>query len=1024
MNLSAPFILRPVATGLLTISIALLGVFAYYRIPVASLPNVERPTISVLSSLPGGSAATVSSSLTGPLEHQLGLLPGLTDMHANSIYGKSAITLQFGLDKDIDAAAGAVQAAINAAGPFLPKDMPGPPIYVKANPAGFPVMAIALTSDLMDNFEIYQYADTVLAGKLSQIKGVAQVFISGAAMPGVRIQVNPRALAGMHLSTAMVRHSLLFASADLPKGEISDGPRSLSVAANDQLFKAADFRDVVVAWRNGAPVKLSEVADVFDSTINDETAGWFDGEPAVVMYVLKEPSANVVQTVDAIMKMLPQLERWIPARITAHMLYQRTSLIRAEVFDVQLTLVVAIVLVVLILLLFLRRLWLTLIPSITIPVSLAATLGVIYLLGFNLDNISLLALTIAVGFVIDDSVIVIENIARLIQAGAHPTEAALKGTRQMGFTVMSIALALVAGLIPVLFMPDIVGRLFREFGLTLVVAVAASAVISLTLTPMMCGQLLKRNWPRPQRGLGGICERAGDRCVGFYSRSLSWALDYRWFTLTIAIAMTAGSIGLYVNIPKGFLPTQDTGLLRVRTLSKSSISFGAKLESQRAIAAAILSDPAVEHVASYIGVGAMSVGSMLVKLKPVDARRESVEHVIERLRVKLARSKDSKVYFVPLQDVQVGAKTAASRYQYTLSGFDRAEVVQAGLLMKSRIAELSQTTDVHTDYERAGLELKFIIDRARAARANVSAFDIDNILYEWFGQIRLNLIRFPVNHARVVLEVQPRFRQNPKDLEDVFLTSGLPADVISARQRDHAPMWIPHQNGLPSFTVSFNTPPGVSISQAVAAIRAAEASAKLPSGIRTGFQGEARLADETTDVQPFLFLAAIIAIYLILGILYESYIHPITILSTLPSAAFGALVSLVATRTEFTVISAIACILVVGIVMKNAIMMVDFALEAERRGGLCPRNAIQQAAMLRCRPIVMTTLAALLASLPLALSTGPGFELRQPLGIAIVGGLLVSQLVTLYTTPAVYLIFDTLRSRGQSRHRAEGIAGA
>ena len=903
MSFSDQFIRRPVATALFTLSIALLGVVAFLHLPIASLPNIERPTIHVMALLPGGSAETVELSLTMPLERQLGLISGLTEMHGSSIYGVSNIVLEFSLNKDIDAAATEVQAAIDTASTNLPKGMPGPPIYVKANPNGFPIIAIALTSDVVAAPDIYQYADTVLAGKLSQIEGVAQVHIGGAARPGVRIQVNPRAIADMHTSTAAVKGALLLASADSPKGQIADGPHSVTLAANDQLMNANDYKNVVVAWKDGAPIKLQDVAEVFDSTINDDAAGWFDSDSAVVLYVLKTPDANVVETVDATLKLLPQFERWMPAGIKVHVLYDRTLLIRAAIADVQFTIGVSIVLVVLVLLMFLRRFWITVIPALTIPVSIAGTLAVIYALGFSLDNISLLAVTIAVGFVIDDSVIIVENIARRVAAGEAPLEAAAKGTRQMGFTVISIAVALVAALIPILFMPDVVGRLFREFGLTLVAAIGTSAVVALTLTPMMCGQLLTNLDPKETGRFSAIGQRIGriiSGCVDLYARSLNWTLRRRWLTLTVAALLTAASFAMYQHLPKGFLPTQDTGILRVRTLSRSNISFQAKGKAQEAVAAAIASDPAVEHVGSYIGVGPMSVGSMLVSLKPLELRKQPVERIIARLRAKVANSEDARVIFVPLQDVNVGAKKSASRYQYSLSGFDRDEVAKWTLVMKDKIAALPQATDVQTNYEKRGLATNFQLNRARAARADVTVKDIDNIFDDWFGQKRLDLIRFPIDHARVVLETAPRFRDDPSDLDQVFLTSGIPTDILSKRHRGHAAMWVPDEDGMPSFTVSFNTPLGVSIGQAVDAIRAAEASAHLPDYIQTGFRGEARLFDETSKALPVLFLAAVVTIYIILGVLYESYAHPLTILSTLPSAAFGALLALLLTQTDFT----------------------------------------------------------------------------------------------------------------------------
>jgi len=1015
MNLAAPFIRRPVATILVMAAIVLLGVVAYIRLPVASLPAVARPTIVVGAPLPGASPATVATALAQPLERQLATIPGIVEMTSWSGTGGTQITIQFDLSKDIDDAAGAVRAAINAAGPYLPKAFVWPPYYYKANPADFAVLVLALTSDAIPPDKLYDYADSVLSPKLSQLPGVARIDVSGSERSAVRVQVSPARVATMNLSLEAIRNAIVNASQNLPKGAIDFGAQNFTITANDQLLRAADYRDVVVALRNGAPVHLGDVATVTDSVINNKLDGWFNADRGVVLYVHKQPDANVVETVDAVKSVLPQIERWLPPTVKVRLVYDRTILIRASIAEVERTIGIAIALVVVVLAVFLKRWRAAAIPTLTIPVVLAATLTVMQANGYDLDNLTLMALTIAVGFVVDDAVIMIENIMRRIDGGETAMQAALAGARQMSFTIVSIAAAIVAALIPLLFMPDVVGRYLREFGVSLVAAVAASAFVALTLTPMMCGRLLGQ-WKPPRAN--AISKGLADA----YGRTLDLALNHRAIVLAATLAVTGASIWLYVALPKGFMPTQDTGVMFVRTIASPNISFPAMEDRQREVIDRILQDPAVSGLTSWIGEGnggALSMGAMIVALRPPEERGASIQLVIERLRDGLARVDGVRTFLVPVQDLDLGVQSTSPRYQYTMWGASGEQVLEAAREMFQRIGALPEVADVVADWETSGLQAGLTIDRLRAASLGVTPVAVDNTLYDAFGQRQVNTLYLPTNYSRVIMEVDPAAQADPSVLQQLYVPGSnggqAPLAALTRPSRGHADMWVRHSAQYPSATISFDTKTDVSIGQAIDAIHNAESAAHLPDEVKAEFRGEAAEAVKSTGKQLFLFVAAVIAIYIVLGVLYESYIHPFTILSTLPSTVFGALLAIRLTAGQFTLVSSIACILVVGMVMKNAIMMVDFALEAERRQHFSPRVAIRAAAKQRVRPITMTMLVSVLSAVPIAIGAGPGSELRQPLGIVVVGGLLMAQLFTLYSAPVIYLLMDTLRRRRDRR---------
>jgi Cation/multidrug efflux pump len=1015
MSLSSPFIYRPVATVLLTVAIALLGSVAFKLLPVSPLPQIDFPTISVQANLPGASPEIMASSVATPLERQLGHIAGVTEMTSSSYLGSTSVTLQFELDRDIDAAARDVQAAINAARGYLPANLPNNPSYRKVNPADAPIMIVALTSDNYDQGQLYDAASTILQQKLSQIQGVGQVVVGGSSLPAVRVDVNPTQLNATGLGLEDVRNMLSQQNANLAKGQIADNSTTSDLATNDQLLKAEYYRPLIVSYSNGAAIRLSDIANVQDSVENLRSAGLANGKPCALVIVFRQPGANIIDTVDGVRASLPQLKASIPSAIDLTVVMDQTTTIRASVRDVERTLVISIVLVILVVFLFLRNPRSTVIPGVVVPVSLIGTFGVMYLCSYSLDNLSLMALTISTGFVVDDAIVVIENVTRHLEQGLRPMQAALLGAKEIGFTVLSISISLVAVFTPLLFMGGIVGRLFREFAVTLAVAILVSLVVSLTTTPMMCSRLLKDKRPEDYGRLYRASEKVFEWILRLYERSLTWVLRHPAPTLAVLL-LTIGLNGyLLFIVPKGFFPQQDTGRLAGGIQGAQDSSFTAMRQRMTRFVDIVKADPAVANVVAFTGSGGgttTNTGRMFIALKPLEERKIGADQIIGRLRRQLGSVEGASLFLQSTQDLRVGGRAGNAQYQYTIQSENLEDLIKWGPVLLQQMKKEPAVTDVNSDQQNSGLETSLVYDRATAARMGITPQMIDDTLYDAFGQRQVSNMYTQLNQYHVVMEVEPRFWQSPEGLKDIYLhstTGGIaPLSAIAHYEPATAPLAVNHQGQFPSVTFSFNLAPDVALSDAVQAINRTEQSIGMPSTIRGSFSGTAQAFQSSLASEPFLIIAALLAVYIVLGILYESYIHPITILSTLPSAGVGAVLALLLTRTDLSLIALIGIILLIGIVKKNAIMMIDFALAAERSEGKSSRDAIFQACMLRFRPILMTTMAALFGALPLALGTGTGSELRRPLGISIIGGLIVSQMLTLFTTPVVYLYLDRL----------------
>ncbi|MCU1260756.1 MAG: acriflavin resistance protein [Bryobacterales bacterium] len=1030
MNPSKPFISRPVATTLLTIAVALAGAAAYTVLPVSPLPEVDFPTISVAATLPGASASIMASTVATPLERQFGHIAGVTEMTSSSSLGNTSINLQFDLSRDVDGAARDVEAGINAARTFLPTNLPANPTYRKVNPADAPILILGLTSDVYDRAKLYDEASTVIQQKLSQIQGVGQVTVGGGALPSVRVDVNPTQLNSNGLTLTNVQSVLSLQNADQPAGQISDDRETADIRPTDQISHAEEYKPLIIGYNHGAAVRLSDVADVQDSTQNIRTSGYLNGKPAILLIVFRQPGANIIQTVDRILAQLPSVKASVPEGIDTTVVLDRTTTIRASVSDVEHTLIISVILVIIIVFLFLRNARATLIPSVAVPVSLIGTFAVMYLLGYSLDNLSLMAITIASGFVVDDAIVVMENIARHLEAGLTPFAAALEGAREIGFTVFSISISLIAVFIPILMMGGIVGRLFREFAVTLSTAILVSMVISLTTTPTMCAHLLRDERETRHGRLYRASEKFFAWMLSSYRRSLTVVLEHPGMTLFVLLLTIAVNLVLIVRIPKGFFPQQDTGALAGGVQGPQDSSFIAMDNSIRQLVGVIKEDPAVANVVAFTGgQGPLNGGFIFIALKPLDVRKVAAPEIINRLRPKMNRLPVASAFLQAAQDLRIGARQTNALYQYTIQSDNLNDLSHWGAILLARMKTLPGFQDVNSDQQNGGLQELLTYDRVTAARLGITAQSLDSSLYSAFGQQEVSIIYTELNQYYVVLEVAPKYWQSPEGLRYIYLHTSnngvVPLSTVTKSQTNTTPLTVNHTGLFPSVTVSFNLAPGLSMSDATQAVAEMQARLGTPPTVRGFFSGTLQAYQQSLSTEPYLVLAAVLAVYIVLGVLYESLVHPLTILSTIPSASVGAILALMLFKMDLNVISIIGIVLLIGIVKKNAIMMIDFALSAEREHGKSTADAIFEASMLRFRPILMTTMAALFGALPMAFGTGTGSELRRPLGITIVGGLIVSQILTLYTTPVVYLFLDDLRLRMQGKplgtfHPADG----